>query len=87
MCLGAGAVVSFVNNDAERGGAIAVFDFFRDLCFYLPSDHQADTCFLQPNDLDFQNSKVQLRFINNTANDAGSDVYGGLFDRCGFFYT
>jgi len=87
MCLGADAVVSFVNNDAERGGAIAVVDFFANLCFYWLSDHQAaDTCFLQPNDQDLQNSKIQLKFINNTASEAGSDVYGGLFDRCGFFY-
>ena len=43
MCLGADAVVSFVNNDAERGGAIVVIDFFANLCFYWLSDRQADT--------------------------------------------
>ena len=33
MCLGADAVVSFVNNDAERGGDIAVIDFLQTYVF------------------------------------------------------
>ncbi len=87
MYIGADAVVTFANNVADRGGAIGVTDFYTALCYSSLSLSQSDTCFFQPTDLDFRNVKLQLIFINNTASTAGSVVYGGLFDRCGFSNT
>ena len=72
------------NNNATRGGAICVADaspisYCAPLALYIPKEE----CFFQlpgqnlSNDVD-----VQLVFKNNSADIAGSVLYGGAVDNC-----
>ena len=79
-----GIAVSFVNNTAEKGGAISVADGYTEKCQHdnlLP-----EPCFFQPCDVKIP--RIRLNFINNTATVAGTVLYGGLLTRCsGIDYT
>ena len=75
--------VSFVHNTAEYGGAVYVDDEFdSDSC----SDSLFRECFLQVFPLnslsDVRLCTIHLDFSNNTAEIAGSVIFGGHFDKC-----
>ena len=65
------------NNHAKRGGGI-----------YVEDDNVATTisCFFQQLDLQYPHINAVITLVNNTADEAGSAVYGGKIDKC-LFYT
>ena len=65
------------NNHAKRGGGI-----------YVEDDNIATTlpCFFQQLNLQYPQINAVITLVNNTADEAGSAVYGGEIDQC-FFYT
>ena len=65
------------NNQAKRGGGI-----------YVEDDNIATTlpCFFQQLNLQYPQINAVITLVNNTADEAGSAVYGGEIDQC-FFYT
>ena len=70
-------ILNFTKNSAKKGGGIYVEDNSKQLCKGM----LANPCFLQawlfnPT----RNSRIQ--FAKNTAKHTGSDIYGGLLDRC-----
>ena len=66
----------FIGNSAKKGGGIYVEDNSIQLCKGMfPSP-----CFLQDYPFYVRNSRI--KFANNTAKLTGSDIYGGLLDRC-----
>ena len=72
--------VCWENNHADLGGAIFVND--DNPSIYCSQTAEREKCFFQlpgqnPNGLD-----VQLVFKNNSADDAGSVLYGGAIDNC-----
>ena len=73
-------VITFKYNHAQKGGAIFINDFVNVKTCY------ADTrCFFESNtflyEIDRKRFWTQLFFYNNSANE-GSDLFGGLLDRC-----
>ena len=73
--------VHWENNHADLGGAICVYDDNPSIYCSL-TNTEREKCFFQlpgqnPNGLD-----VQLVFKNNSADDAGSVLYGGAIDNC-----
>ena len=76
--------VYWENNHATRGGAIAVTDlspasYCTQLAKYVPKEE----CFFQLPGQNLCNGiDVQLVFKNNSADDAGSVLYGGVIDNC-----
>ena len=73
--------LDFTSNSAEKGGAIYVADSINDgvLC-------QGAECFIQTliAYTYYANYRTLINtfFTNNTANQSGSDIYGGLLDQC-----
>ena len=86
--------VEFVDNSADYGGAISVDDATNvGVCNSDP--HQAATltqkhaenteCFIQVLNvyqIHFKHINSSITFSNNSANHAGSTIFGGLLDRC-----
>ena len=75
--------VYWENNHAIRGGAIYVQDasplsYCTSLTPYIPLEE----CFFQLPGQNLSSINVQLLFINNSADDAGSVLYGGAIDSC-----
>ena len=75
--------VYWENNHAIRGGAIYVQDasplsYCTPLTPYIPLEE----CFFQLPGQNLSSINVQLIFINNSADDAGSVLYGGAIDSC-----
>ena len=70
------------SNSAMKGGGVYVEDFDNSRCL-------KDTCLLQASRLSangkfsaLTKSPPLISFVNNTATETGSDMYGGLLDRC-----
>ena len=82
--------LDFTNNSAEKGGAIYVADNTNDGVLYQganPELHQDRAeCFIQTLKVAHFSvpsiTYINTFFINNTAHQSGSDIYGGLLDRC-----
>ena len=86
--------LDFTSNSAEKGGAIFVADNTNDgvICQGANTEIYQAECFLQTLGLyqkDIYNSVyynyynfINTFFSNNTACQSGSDIYGGLLDRC-----
>ena len=82
--------LDFTSNSAEKGGAIFVADNTNDgvICQGANTEIYQAECFLQTLELyrymeqqDVSNY-INIFFSNNTAHQSGSDIYGGLLDRC-----
>ena len=68
--------VRFINNTAEhKGGAI-----------YVDQDPQMSSCFFQVFNpeiiMNFTELQIEVFMMNNTAKDAGMEIYGGGVDAC-----
>ena len=81
--------LDFVNNSAEQGGAIYVADntSVGVLCQGASTKSDLVECFIQTvafhQAYSYQiDNFINTFFINNTAHQSGSDIYGGLLDRC-----
>ena len=83
--------LDITSNSAENGGAIFVADNTNDgvTCQGANTEIHQTECFLQtlglyPTVTDFARSYNYINkfFSNNTAHQSGSDIYGGLLDRC-----
>ena len=82
--------LNFTNNSAEKGGAIYVADNTNDGVLYQganPELHQDRAeCFIQTLKVAHFSlpsiTYINTFFTNNTAHQSGSDIYGGLLDRC-----
>ena len=85
--------MDFTSNSAEKGGAIFVADNNNDgvICQGANTEIYQTECFLQTLGLymyqqDFylvyNSNYINIFFSNNTAHQSGSDIYGGLLDRC-----
>ena len=81
--------LDFTSNSAEKGGAIFVADNTNDgvICQEANTEIYQAECFLQTlglySFLVYQSIKlINTFFSNNTAHQSGSDIYGGLLDRC-----
>ena len=79
----------FTSNSAEKGGAIFVADNTNDgvICQGANTKLYQTECFLQTLGLQQGNYNIDFNlintfFIDNTAHQSGSDIYGGLLDRC-----
>ena len=80
------------NNSAEKGGAIFVADNTNDgvICQGANTEIHQTECFFQTlglyrylEKLDVSTyNYINIFFSNNTAHQSGSDIYGGLLDRC-----
>ena len=72
----------FIGNSANKGGAIWVHDV-NPFLYCIPKEHLArrmlDDCFFQ---VPANYSDIHLQFEYNYAAVAGSDIYGGLIDKC-----
>ena len=73
-------IVYWENNHATRGGAIFVEDFRS--CNPFPSSPRYKCFFQLPGQNLSSGIDVQLIFKNNSADDAGSVLYGGVLDHC-----
>ena len=81
--------LDITSNSAEKGGAIFVADNTNDgvLCQGANTKLYQAECFLQTLGLyqahqrGFSNY-INIFFSDNTAHQSGSDIYGGLLDRC-----
>ena len=82
--------MDFTSNSAEKGGAIFVADNTNDgvICQGAKTEIYQTECFLQTLGLyrifinfDYSNL-INTFFSDNTAHQSGSDIYGGLLDRC-----
>ena len=90
--IGPNVRLDFTSNSAEKGGAIFVADNTNDgvTCQEANTEIYQTECFLQTlglyNDDQFsyfyKNNLINTFFSNNTAHQSGSDIYGGLLDRC-----
>ena len=72
-------IVYWENNHAYLGGAIYIVDnelIYCNATYFTPPKN----CFFQPSGQNLSN--VQLVFKNNTADEAGSVLYGGAIDNC-----
>ena len=76
--------VYWKNNHATLGGAIYVADASpKSECASVATLVPKEECFFQLPGQNLSNSlNVQLVFQNNTADDAGSVLYGGAIDNC-----
>ena len=82
--------LNFTSNSAEKGGAIFVADNTNDgvICQGANTKIYQAECFLQTLGLyqtvvrSFILNLINIFFSNNTAHQSGSDIYGGLLDRC-----
>ena len=74
------AYLNFIDNHAKYGGAVYVDDTNSITC------SAGSECFIQTLKLYsfwyFHTSKVNIFFSGNTATAQGSNLYGGLLDRC-----
>ena len=82
--------LDFTHNTAEKGGAIYVADNTNDgvLCQGANTAIYQTECFIQTlglyryQILKYHENLINTFFTNNTAHQSGSDIYGGLLDRC-----
>ena len=85
--------LDFTSNSAEKGGAIFVADTTNDglICQGANTEIYRAECFLQTlgGYMDQQefylvhnSNYINIFLSNNTAHQSGSDIYGGLLDRC-----
>ena len=80
--------LDFTSNLAEKGGAIYVADHSNDrmLCQLASSENVYQTeCFIQTLGVHKSHqgeNTMNTYFSNNAARLSGSDIYGGLLDRC-----
>ena len=76
--------VCWKNNHANLGGAIYVYDVNPLIyCTQIVTFISREECFFQLPGQKYANSiNVTLVFINNSADDAGSLLYGGTIDNC-----
>ena len=81
--------LDFTSNSAEKGGAIFVADNTNDgvICQGGNTEIYQTECFiqtlgLQGNTYFYKSNLINILFSNNTAHQSGSDIYGGLLDRC-----
>ena len=80
--------VCWVNNHATLGGAIYVSDtnpliYCTQIAQYIAAYVPREECFFQlPGQNLFNGIDVNLFFKNNSADDAGSVLYGGAIDNC-----
>ena len=79
--------LDFTGNFAEKGGAIYVADKSNDrmLCQAANTEIYQTECFIQTLGVhkSYQDENtINTFFSNNTAHQSGSDIYGGLLDRC-----
>ena len=76
--------VCWENNRASLGGAIYVYDVNPLVyCSLIVTFISKEECFFQLPSQKYANSiNVQLVFINNSADDAGSVLFGGTIDNC-----
>ena len=70
--------ISFVKNDAYRGGALYINDF---QCLLAPLE-----CFLSIQSSDPTTENISLHFENNSAESTGSTLYGGQLNKCRLYY-
>ena len=80
--------LDFTSNSAEKGGAIFVVDNTNDevICQGAHTEIYQAECFIQTLGLYqtgfYSINYINILFSNNTAHQSGSDIYGGLLDRC-----
>ena len=81
--------LDFTSNTAEKGGAIYVAHNTIDgvLCQRANTEVNQAECFIQTLRTYSHVNSTNITFINtfftnNTAHQSGSDIYGGLLDRC-----
>ena len=82
--------LDFTSNSAEKGGAIYIADNTDDGVLYQGANtelHQDRAeCFIQTLKVAHFSltsiTYINTFFTNNTAHQSGSDIYGGLLDRC-----
>ena len=80
--------LDLTNNSAEKGGAIYVADNnnIGVLCHGASTEINQEECFIQTvQSYEYfspSSTYINTFFINNTAYQSGSDIYGGLLDRC-----
>ena len=74
--------VYWENNQARLGGAIFVLDSSPLSYCGFKKDIPIENCFFQIPDKNLSNIDVQLIFTNNSADVAGSVLYGGAIDNC-----
>ena len=80
--------LNFTSNSAKKGGAIFVADNTIDgvTCQGANTELYQAECFLQTLGLYshfvYNSNYINILFSNNTAHQSGSDIYGGLLDRC-----
>ena len=74
------SVVSFVNNNGRRGGAIEIEDS-TPFTYCIPQEISSNIaeCFYQFPDV---MADVELHFKDNTAEEAGGDIFGGSVSNC-----
>ena len=74
------SVVSFVNNNGRRGGAIEIEDS-TPFTYCIPQEISSNIaeCFYQFSDV---MADVELHFKDNTAEEAGGDIFGGSVSNC-----
>ena len=71
-------IINFVSNEAKYGGAVYVNDEIQDcVCSSDPIIADYSTC-----SGCFFGNGLTINFNNNRANSSGTDLYGGLLDRC-----
>ena len=77
--------LDFNNNSAGKGGAIYIADN-TDIEVQCQGTNKQVDCFIQTLKLDHFSDRsityINTFFTNNTALQSGSDIYGGLLDRC-----
>ena len=81
--------LDFTSNTARKGGAIYVADNSNDGVHCQGANREINQaeCFIQTlktyiNLYSFRITFINTFFTNNTAHQSGSDIYGGLLDRC-----
>ena len=82
--------LDFTSNSADKGGAIFIADNTNDgvICQGANTEIYQTECFIQTLGLyqtvvvKFFFNLINTFFSNNTAHQSGSDIYGGLLDRC-----
>ena len=71
----------FENNHATLGGAIYVTDV-NPLIYCSPKYVAKEECFFQLPGQNLNRIDIKLVFNNNSADTAGSVLYGGAIDNC-----
>ena len=72
----------FIRNSAQRGGGVYVEDNGQPLCREGRGKELSKPCFLQTFIMHKKNPFHLIVFEQNSAADTGSDIFGGLLDRC-----